>query len=80
MWDQVSQHCIFLKSTLEISNANVYQALVDRDPTEMALELVSGFGCLPALTIGWQIPSPRALDVFRFGLTMGFASLKLELT
>jgi hypothetical protein len=46
-----------LKSTLEISNANVYQALVDRDPTEMALELVSGFRCLPALTIGI---SPRA--------------------
>lgn len=26
------------------------------------------------------LESPRELDVFRFGLTMGFASLKLELT
>ena len=47
------------------------------DPTEMSLELVSGFKDV-CVTIGWQRQPPLELDVFRFGVTMGFASLKLE--
>ena len=75
-----------LKSTLEISNANVTKLLESQKYQELISDgeirqrwLLSWFpvsdACQPS-----PLESPRELDVFRFGLTMAFASLKLEWT